>query len=298
MKKSFLFVIPVFIFVACAYNCTHRTTTVIKGKNYELQITDPQKAVLVLFPCFPCDIANTRTEAKFLKNIEAAGITILLLNYNQKLFLTESEKAEYAKTLNTILDQNKVPRNNIYIGGFSGGGNIALLLSDYLLKTKNPLQPKGLMVVDSPIDLEALYNASKKDVAQNADAEAVAEGEFLIGLLEEKIGKPNENIEKYKTFSPYLVSCNATPNISSLKNIKTRFYSEPDLQWQSEHKKRTYNELNANQLERLNRSLKELGSTQTEFIATKNRGYRANGDRHPHSWNIVEQQSLINWMIN
>lgn len=297
MKKSLLFIIPVLLLVACFYSCTHRTTTVKKGKNYELKITDPQKAVLVLFPCYPCDMTNTRTEALFLKDIEESGITTLLLNYNQKLFLTESEKVEYAKTLNTILDQNKVSKENIYIGGFSGGGNVAMLLSDFLLKTKNPLQPKGLMVVDSPIDLEAIYNEAHKDIVHNADAEAVAEGEFLIELLERTLGKPAENIEKYKTFSPYLVSCNATQNISSLKNIKTRFYSEPDLQWQSEKKKRTYNELNAYKLEQVNQSLKELGSTQTEFIATKNRGYRANGDRHPHSWNIVEQKSLINWMI-
>lgn len=294
MKKSILIALTTLFLVACTNQ--KRSVRIVKGENYELQITDPQKAVLILFPCYPCDINNTKAEAKFLKDIEKAGITTLLLNYNMKLFLTDSEKTEYAKTLNTILDQHKVAKDNIYIGGFSGGGNITLLLSDFLLKTKDQIQPKGLMVVDSPIDLEALYYDSQKDVLQNSDAEAAAEGRYLMELFENSLGKPNENIEKYKAFSPYLVSCNSTQNIRSLKNIKTRFYSEPDLEWQNQHKKRSYKDLNAYKLEQANLSLKQLGSTQTEFIATKNRGYRANGDRHPHSWNLVEQQSLIKWM--
>lgn len=294
MKKSILLVFTVLLLVACKE--AKRSVKIVKGDNYELKITDPQKAVLVLFPCYPCDIENTKTEAKFLKDIEKAGITTLLLNYNLKLFLTDSEKTEYAKTLNTILDQNKVANDNVYIGGFSGGGNIALLLTDYLLKTKNQIQPKGLMVVDSPIDLEALYNESQKEVIKNIDAEAVAEGQYLMELFDNTLGKPNENIEKYKAFSPYLVSCNSTQNIRSLKDIKTRFYSEPNLEWQNTHKKRTYQDLNAYKLEQAILSLKQLGSTQTEFIATKNRGYRANGDYHPHSWNIVEQRDLIKWI--
>ncbi|UUC44074.1 alpha/beta hydrolase fold domain-containing protein [Flavobacterium cerinum] len=294
MKKSIFLVFTVLFLIAC--KSPERSVKIVKGDNYELKITDPQKAVLVLFPCYPCDIANTKTEAKFLKDIEKAGITTLLLNYNLKLFLTDSEKTEYAKTLNSILDQNKVAKDNVYIGGFSGGGNIALLLTDYMLKTKNQTQPKGLMVIDSPIDLEALYNESQKEVIKNVDAEAVAEGQYLMELFDNTLGKPNENIEKYKALSPYLVSCNSTQNIRSLKDIKTRFYSEPDLEWQNTHKKRTYQDLNAYKLEQAILSLKQLGSTQAEFIATKNRGYRANGDRHPHSWNIVEQQDLIKWI--
>ena len=49
---------------------------VVKGENYELKISNNQKAVLILFPCFPCDIENTKTEAKFLKNIEKEGVSV------------------------------------------------------------------------------------------------------------------------------------------------------------------------------------------------------------------------------
>ena len=270
---------------------------VVKGENYELKISNDQKAVLILFPCFPCDIENTKSEAKFLKNIEKEGVTTLLLGYNQKLFLTDTEKAEYANVLNTILDKNKVKKENIFIGGFSGGGNISVVLSNFLLKTKNAIQPKGMFVVDSPLDIEELYNGAKRDIKKNISAEAVEEGKFIVELIETKIGKPSDSIEKYKRISPYLISCNSTNNIEYLKNIKTRFYCEPDLEWQMKNKHRKYEELNAYQLDRTCNSLLKLGAKKTEFIKTKNRGFRANGEKRPHSWNIVERESLLKWIL-
>lgn len=294
MKKSVFIIFTLILFGACTPK--KAPVQVITGKDYELKIASPQKAVLVLFPCYPCDIANTKAEAKFLKNIEKQGITTLLLNYNQRLFLSDAEKTEYAKTLNSILNEHNIATNNLYIGGFSGGGNVTMLLSGYLIKSKNAIQPKGIMVVDSPIDLEALYYDSQKDVVKNADPEAVAEGHYLIELLENAFGKPTDHLENYKNASPYLASCKITDNIAYLKDIKTRFYSEPALEWQKQQRNRTYEDLNAYKLEQASKTLKELGSTQTEFIATENRGYRANGDRHPHSWSIVEQGSLVKWM--
>src|SRR5690606_22123623 len=212
-------------------------------------------------------------------------------------FLNESEKTEYAKLLNTILDENKVEKENIFIGGFSSGGNISLLLSNFLLETKNTVEPKGVFIVDSPLDLEELYNGAKSDLNKNVDVEAVEEGKFLIELFENEIGKPSENIEEYKTISPYLISCNSIKNIEYLKNIKTRFYCEPDLEWQMKNKNRKYEEINAYKLEKAYNSLISLGSEKTEFIKTENRGIRANGEKHPHSWKIVERENLIKWIL-
>ena len=41
------------------------------------------------------------------------------------------------------------------------GGTVALTLSDYLSKTNSPIKPNGVFVVDSPIDLYALYESSQ-----------------------------------------------------------------------------------------------------------------------------------------
>ncbi|SHF59947.1 hypothetical protein [Chryseobacterium sp. OV279] len=296
MRKSVFLIVLSVVLMVFATQYTFGQT--IKGSHYELNIAPDQKAVLILFPCFPCNIEHTKTEAGFLKGIDRKGVTTILLDYNQKLFLTESEKQKYAKTLHRIFKRNKISPDNIYIGGFSGGGNVALLMTAFLIKHQDPLQPKGLMVVDSPIDLEKLYDNAQKDVAKNADPEAVEEGRYLTELLEKEIGKQDTSREKYKTLSPYLMSASPDEgNIQYLKHIKTRLYCEPDLKWQLEKKNRTYEELNAYVLEKANQTLLKAGNTQTELIQTKDRGIRANGTKHPHSWNIVEGNELVKWMV-
>ena len=35
---------------------------------------------------------------------------------------------------------------------------------------------------------------------------------------------------------------------------------------------------------------------KSECIITKNRGYRADGSRNPHTWNLVEKKGLIKWL--
>lgn len=296
MRKIITLIVVSIILLSCkAKNMDNKS---VKNNYYELTKAVDQKAVLVLYPCFPCNAENTKAEASFLKDLEKKGITTLLLNDNQKLFLTETEKNGYAKSLNSIFDKNRIKKENVFMGGFSSGGNVALLLSSYLIKNNNPIQPKGLLVVDSPVDLEQLYRNAQKDIAANAAPEAVEEGKFLTSLFEKELGKPQENPEKYKIASPYLISGNSIENIQYLKEIKTRFYCEPDLEWQQKNRERKFEDLNALMLKKANESLHHLGNQNSEYIETKNRGIRANGKKHPHSWNLVEQGELVKWMLD
>jgi hypothetical protein len=34
-----------------------------------------------------------------------------------------------------------------------------------------------------------------------------------------------------------------------------------------------------------------------ELIKTENKGYRNDGNRHPHSWSIVEVDDLLRWIL-
>jgi len=275
-------------------NCKSQT---IEENDYIINKAENEKAVLILFPCFPCDKTNTKTEAKFLDKIENEGITTILLDYNQKLYLDEFEKEDLAKRLNSILNENEISKKNVFIGGFSSGGNITIILSNYLIEKHNELQPKGVFIVDSPFDLEELYKSAQNDIKLNKNIEAVEEGKFLVNLFEQNLGNPETNIEKYKDLSPYLISQNSINNIKYLKNIKVRFYTEPDLEWQSLNRNRKYEDLNAFKVEKTWEALKNLGNKKAEFIKTENLGIRANGEKHPHSWSIVEKEDLIRWIL-
>ena len=299
MKKIHLFIAFAFLILLSCRSAKKEIKTV-KSSNYELSIAPKQKAVLILFPGFPGFSADRKTlekEAIFLQNIENEGISVLFFNVKQKLWLNDIEKIKYADELNFILDSNKIVAKNVFIGGFSSGGNVAVLLSNHLLKTKNKIEPKGVFVVDSPLDIEKLYYSSKNNVAKKAHQDAYNEGLFLVDLLERELGEPSKSLENYQKASSFTASSNTTENIDFLKNIKVRLYTEPDLEWQKTNRNRTFEDLNAAILEKMYRSFMTAGAKQTEFIQTKNKGFRADGTRHPHSWSIVDRESLIAWIF-
>ena len=298
MKKIHLFIAFGFLVLLSCSGAKKEIRTV-KSSNYELSIAPKQKAVLVLFPGFPGFSTDRKTlekEALFLQNVENEGVTILFFNVKQKLWLNDVEKIKYADELNFILDSNKIEAKNVCIGGFSSGGNVAVLLSNHLLKTKNNIQPKGVFVIDAPLDIEKLYYNSKNNVAQKVHQDAYNEGLFLVDLLERELGEPSKSLENYQKVSPFTASSNTNENIDFLKNIKVRLYTEPDLEWQKTNRNRTFEDLNAAILEKMYRSFMAAGAKQTKFIQTKNKGFRADGTRHPHSWSIVDRESLLSWM--
>ncbi len=221
LTLAFFFTFSIIIFNSCNQRITE--TKIIKETGYELNISSNQKALLILFPCFSCNIDHTKAEAKFLENMDKIGISTLLLDYNQKLFLTDKEKTDLEKELNQILDKHSINKNNVYIGGFSSGGNIAILLGNDLIKTKNKLQPKGVFVVDSPLDLENLYQGAQKDIQEKSNNDAVEEGHFIINMFDENLGKPVDSIQNYAYYSPYLISKNTVENLKIQKILKFDF---------------------------------------------------------------------------
>lgn len=294
--KKIIMLITFFSLFSCQLE--HKKSRTIKGNHYELTIAPKTKAVLILFPCYPCDINYTKTEAKFIKDLDKNGITTLLLDFNQKLYLTEPEKKSYSELLSQIFDKYELDKNNIYIGGFSSGGNISIILSNYLIGTKNSLAPKGVFAIDSPVDIEQLYVNANIDLKRNINNEAIEEGKFIIDLLEKDLGKPENTISKYEKLSPFTISTQATNNIIHLKNIKTRFYYELALDYHKKNSGREYKELNAYQLEQTYKALQRLGAKKTQCIITKDRGYRSDGSKNPHTWNLVERESLIKWIFD
>lgn len=219
------------------------------------------------------------------------------MNYNQKLWLEKHKKQKLAEQLQSIFLENKLPTNNIYIGGFSSGGNVSLLISSFLIENKNfRLEPKGVFIVDSPIDLVALYKSSEKNLARNFSEVSVQESTWIIETLGKQFGNPNNDISKYEKYSVYTSETSNIDNLKSLKNIKIRLYTEPDTLWWKENRKADYDQMNAYYIKKLSETLKNLEFNQVEYIPTENKGYRENGDKHPHSWSIIDKKELIKWL--
>ena len=295
MKRIFFVLIVVTILFSCKSSISE--VNHIIDKEFEIYKVSNSKATLVLFPCFPCDIENTKNEFPIIEEANKKGVSVILMNYNFKLYLKDSELQNLTKHFNSIFKNNKLSTDNVYIGGFSGGGNVTLLLSNYLIKEENSIQPKGVFIVDSPIDLLGLYKVAEKNIISNFSSESVQEANWIIDKFNSEFGNPKDSISLYKKLSPYTLETNTISNVENLKKLKIRLYTEPDFDWWLKNRKNQKDEINSYFIEQLYNDLKIKGFQKIELINTKNKGYRADGTRHPHSWAIVDKENLLNWVL-
>ena len=215
-----------------------------------------------------------------------------------RLWVTPSDVTLFAKQVNEAVEKNNIKTKEVFIGGMSIGGSTALTLSEYLHQTNSALKPKGVFVVDSPIDLFALYESSQKDVLRkDFTEERLAEPKWIINTFEEQFGGIDSLLINIQKFSPFTVKTKNELNIKSLKEGKLRFYTEPDTLWIKQNRQTDFESTNAFILQKTVDILKDKNWKNVELIQTKNKGYRANGERNPHSWSIVDKDDLINWIL-
>ena len=212
--------------------------------------------------------------------------------------MDNKKKKDLEKIIMDAVNQYGIKIDNTYIGGFSSGGNVTLLLTDYLKLTESSIQPKGLFIADSPVDLLGLYKSSQKAIEKNISVPAVQEANWIIETFNLEFGNGDTSFSNYENKSPYFSKTNSSKNISNLNGLKIRLYSEPDTLWWKQNRQAEYEDINAYYLEQLANDLSNLyGAEQVTYIKTKNRGYRANGNRHPHSWSIIDEEDLVNWIL-
>lgn len=210
----------------------------------------------------------------------------------------ENEKNQLATIVSQMFAENDLTQENVYIGGFSSGGNISLLLGNYLVESGSDIQPEGVFIVDSPVDLLRLYKNAQRNIERNFMPSSVQESRMTVSILESAFGKPEDGIKPYEEHSPYTSKTHNIDNLKYLQNAKLRLYTEPDTVWWKENRQYEYEDMNAYFIKNLADDLTEEFGNIVEYIATKNRGYRPNGNRHPHSWSIVDVDELIQWITN
>lgn len=268
-------------------------TREIHTPTYDLLLPAEQRAFLILFPCFPCDAADTRAESRIADTAAASGIAVLMLNFNRHILMSEAEQQEVIGTIAGAVAAHGVDASNTVIGGFSSGGNVSVLLAKALLRSAEPpVQLKGVFAVDSPLDLVHLYECSKRDLAKTSFPEYKDEAQYLLTLLDSTLGSPTDSMANYERAVPLL---NSSASVAPLKDLPIRFYTEPDTAWWRTHRDDGYEELNAYGLKRIHDTLVAAGNTRAEYITTEGRGVQ-HGNRHPHAWSIVDEKEMVKWI--
>lgn len=272
---------------------TNPAPSEVHTAGYDLIIPTEQKALLILFPCFPCDAADTRSESPIADTAVANGIAVLMMNFNRHILMSDAEKREVLDTIAAAVKAHGLDATNTVIGGFSSGGNVSVLLAKELVRAPRPgIGLMGVFAVDSPLDLVHLYACSQRDLAKSSFPEYKDEARYVLAFLDSTLGSPTDSMANYERSAPLL---NTSTSVAPLKDLPIRFYTEPDTAWWRTNRDDSYEELNAFAMKRIHDTLVAAGNARAEYITTEGRGVQ-HGSRHPHAWSIVEERELLRWM--
>ncbi len=300
-RISILFIV---VFIAsCKYQplnvkLEQNEITTITAEDYELIKTQKSTSLLVIFPGGGSTAQETKEDFKITEKATENGISVLFMNFSQHLWIENQDSKQLSILITEAIEKNKLEVTKLFIGGISLGGTVALTLSNYLMKTDSPLIPTGVFVVDSPIDLYALYESSLKDLARkDFSEERLAEPKWIINYFEEQFGGKDSLLSNIQKVSPITTKTKNVNNIKFLRESKIRFYTEPDTLWWKENRQTDFESTNAFIIQKTHQILSDENWENAELIQTKNKGYRTNGEKNPHSWSIIDVHDFINWVL-
>lgn len=274
----------------------HPSQHVVVAEQYQLYNVNDSKATLILYPGGGTTSVQTKEEFDILTAAAAHDIDVVLMDFNRHLWIDDSTTQQLAEDLNTLIATHKLNTDKVFIGGMSIGGNVALTLSNYLHEIESSIAPEGTFIVDSPIDLYALYQSAQQDLANpDFDEERLAEPRWIVSYFNEEFTK-DSIVTNIQQVSPFTQATNFI-NVSQLQGHKLRFYTEPDSTWWKENRGTAFENTNAYAIQQVAAHLNANNWHQFELIETQGKGVRANGEKHPHSWSIVDVNDLIFWML-
>lgn len=201
-----------------------------------------------------------------------------------------------AETLTTY----RIPADHVVVGGFSGGGTAAVLYAEFCAarRSASGLQLQGVFAVDAPLDFDRFWRGETLAVRRDVHPAFVREAKAVLADMRRVLGgSPEDHPAKYLKMSPFSAFAEGGGQARLLADTPVRLYTEPDIRWWMENRNVDYYSMNAVDAAALILQLRLLGNRQAQLITTQGRGVRPDGNRHPHSWSIVDEKELQSWIL-
>lgn len=263
---------------------------------YNLHRPVQAKQVLILFPGGGHMAKDIEANFAIVPASQEANVALLCMNFNRHLWVTPTDCQELTALIEGVLKDYELEGLPIVLGGMSIGGNVAVSLGNYWNSQANSQKPAGVFVVDAPLDLYALYEHALFDAKRtDLSAQRLEEPRWIVDNFISNFGEA-DLLSNIQVVAPLTAANNYWENMAGLQHIPVRFYTEPDSAWWKENRQTAFERTNAHALQQWTKQLKAQGWNQLTLIETNNKGYRANGDRHPHSWSIVDVADLLQWI--
>jgi len=228
------------------------------------------------------------------------GFVVVLPSINRGTTKHTYEHEMLDKIITQILKRFNVPKDKVIIGGFSGGAMISLTYTEKANREKGStvIIPKAVFGIDPPLDYAHLWQHCINDIERNFSDVAVAEGKWITQMYKDEFGgSPNEQPENYIKYSIYSHSRKDGGNARYLLTTPVLLYTEPDVVWSMKNRQRDFYDLNAPDISAMINMLQLGGNQNAELIITHNKGIRPNGQKHPHSWSIMDSQQCLDWIV-
>jgi pimeloyl-ACP methyl ester carboxylesterase len=306
MNFKFLnFILFSFLVITGSISQTIKTIVLDENDTYsghylvaEPEHKDSISAVLVLLAGFGQIPENTPPETKLHQVAGRKNILTIFYAAGNKLYADSITQLKLTRVINDVLTRYQVKNDIFVLGGYSAGGMIALRYVELCneFPEKFPIQPRGVFTVDSPIDIFTIYEQLEETVKNNFSELAVEEAVRAIAHIKNDYGIPYEHVSTYAKLTAFSMNKNYSQNETHLKNTPVRTYHDVDIAWRIKNRNQTVHLSNYEVTAELINRLVLMGNNKAEFMQSFQTGYRSNGQRHPHSWSIVDEVEFIQWM--
>jgi hypothetical protein len=257
----------------------------------------PYAGYIFLMPGFGETAEAVLLQTDLPKQLALQGILTIIPTFQDGVLsfgVDSLSQQTFNRILAAVTSKHKLIDKKFYVGGFSIGGSCAIKYAE-----NAAIKPTAVFAIDSPLDFQRFYNAAKRDIRLSKEGEANPENIYIIGRLEKETGgNPTTHLAEYYKISPYSFSDTTQTEIKKLSNIPLRIYTEPDINWWLQERQADFTSMNATESSAMINELNRLGNQNAALLTTQNKGYRKPDNRsHPHSWSIVDNDELIQWLL-
>jgi hypothetical protein len=258
--------------------------------------SDPARGLVVMLPYYGSD-ANEFSSAALPTLLAKKNVATMVVSASG--YLKDDELVTLRALIGEVVQELNIPAGDLVIGGISAGGTGAVRYSEYCISGHCDARsrPTAIFSVDAPLDFESWWNREKSNLRRGNPKSYLEESQGILDALRSAMGgSPNQVRQVYRSRSPFLASEKDGGNARLLTNVPIRLYTEPDVVWMIENIGRDYYTMNAVDQAALVLQLRALGNTKAELITTTGKGFRPPGTRNPHSWTIVDEPELADWI--
>lgn len=256
----------------------------------------PRGAIIFFQAAGPID-----TQSLLMKKALDHNLAIINISTSNKFeFLFSTDKRDQLSGfLKHATDSLEIPRDNLHFAGMSLAGTRALIMGLYLAEKNPELKPRSIVMCDTPLDFIRFYKEGIKAKEGQYQEAAANEGYWTSTYLANNLdGTPESNRGAYLTYSPMSYFHEDTDHLNPLHDVAIRCYTEPNVKWWMATRKKDYYGMNSLDMALLINELNIKGHPSSELILTEDKGYRKDGTYHPHSWSIVNETEMVEWMIS